>query len=225
MAKMKRKLKKILSLVLVLSLCMSMMGMTAFAQGDENPCEHDFVVNLEESTATCAQSGTEVSYCSKCGEKQVRADVILDHEPTSVTVTKQATCTEKGEETCYCELCDVSYTRSIPALGHQYGEDGVCIREGCGHTLSSVGSSFVVDDVWEKSNPSQPKFDTFTLTCTVRTTPDENGQGGTVAVTGWNGKEGNTTSTNVYILIPETVQDGQTAIPIPLRKVNLQFSR
>lgn len=207
MAKMKRKLKKILSLVLVLSLCMSMMGMTAFAQGDENPCEHDFVVNLEESTATCAQSGTEVSYCSKCGEKQVRTDVILDHEPTSVTVTKQATCTEKGEETCYCELCDVSYARSIPALGHEYGEDGVCIREGCGHTLSSVGSSFVVDDVWEKSNPSQPKFDTFTLTCTVRTTPDENGQGGTVAVTGWNGKEGNTTSTNVYILIPETVQD------------------
>ena len=46
MAKMKRKLKKILSLVLVLSLCMSMMGMTAFAQGDENPCEHDFVVNF-----------------------------------------------------------------------------------------------------------------------------------------------------------------------------------
>ena len=107
--------------------------------------------------------------------------MILDHEPTSVTVTKQATCTEKGEETCYCELCDVSYTRSIPALGHEYGEDGVCIREGCGHTLSSVGSSFVVDDVWEKSNPSQPKFDTFTLTCTVRTTPDENGQGENMA--------------------------------------------
>ena len=144
---MKRKLKKALSLLLALSLCMSMMGMTAFAQGNGTECEHDYVVNLEESSATCAQSGTEVSYCGKCGDKQVLENVILEHEPTTVTVTTPATCTEKGEEECYCKLCDVTYTRPIPALGHEYGEDGVCIREGGGHTLSSVGSSFVVDDV------------------------------------------------------------------------------
>lgn len=45
MAKMKRKLKKGLSLLLILSLCMSMMGMTAFAQGDGTECEHDYVVS------------------------------------------------------------------------------------------------------------------------------------------------------------------------------------
>ncbi len=207
MAKMKRKLKKGLSLLLILSLCMSMMGMTAFAQGDGTECEHDYVVSLEESSATCAQSGTEVSYCSKCGDKQVLENVILEHEPTTVTVTTPATCTEKGEEECYCELCDVTYTRPIPALGHEYGEDGVCIHDGCGHTISSVGATFVVDDVWKKSNPSQPKYDTYTLTCTVLSTPDENGQGGTVAVTGWSGIEGNTSKTSLYILIPETVQD------------------
>ena len=57
----------------------------------------------------------------------------------------------------------------------------------------------------EKAN-NKPSFDTFSLTCEILTAA-ENGENGSVAVTGWAGAEGNTSSTGIYILIPPTVTD------------------
>ena len=129
----------------------------------------------------------------------------MEHEPTEVTVTTPATCTEKGEEECYCAICDGTYTRPIPSLGHELDENGKCTREGCDYSVSSVGGTFKVDDCWEQYN-NKPSFDTFSLTCEVLTA-SENGENGTVAVTGWSGAEGNTKTTGIYILIPPTVTD------------------
>ncbi len=168
-------------------------------------CTGTFEIDPENTTATCYHSGTVAYKCSVCGASYTESNTFLEHDPTEVTVKTPATCTEKGEEECYCEICDETYLRSIPALGHELDENGKCTREGCDYSVSSVGGTFKVDDCWEQYN-NKPSFDTFSLTCTVLTAP-ENGENGTVAVTGWSGAEGNTSSTSLYVLIPETVTD------------------
>lgn len=165
-----------------------------------------YVFDRSQSTATCAASGTAVYVCDGCGDVFTQSDVILDHEPTRTEVTTPATCTERGEETCYCDDCGVSYPRPIPALGHDLDENGHCKREGCDYATTLVGGTFKVDDCWEQDS-GQSKFDNYSLTCKVLTPADENGQNGTVAVTGWALAEGVTSSTSVYVLIPETVKD------------------
>lgn len=165
-----------------------------------------YVFDRSQSTATCAASGKAVYVCDGCGDVFTQSNVILDHEPTRTEVTTPATCTEKGVETCYCDDCVDDYTRSIPALGHDLDETGHCKREGCDYATTLVGGTFTVDDCWAQYN-GKGSFDTFSLTCKVLTPADENGENGTVAVTGWAGAEGNTSSTNVYILIPPTVTD------------------
>ena len=168
-------------------------------------CTGTFEIDPENTTATCYHSGTVAYKCSVCGASYTESNTFLEHDPTEVTVKTPATCTEKGEEECYCEICDGTYTRPIPALGHELDENGKCTREGCDYSVSSVGGTFKVDDCWEQYN-NKPSFDTFSLTCTVLTAP-ENGENGTVAITGWSGAEGNTSSTDIYILIPPTVTD------------------
>lgn len=168
-------------------------------------CTGTFEIDPENTTATCYHSGTVAYKCSVCGASYTESNTFLEHDPTEVTVKTPATCTEKGEEECYCEICDGTYPRSIPALGHELDENGKCTREGCDYSVSSVGGTFKVDDCWEQYN-NKPSFDTFSLTCTVLTA-SENGENGTVAVTGWSGAEGNTSSTSIYILIPPTVKD------------------
>ena len=168
-------------------------------------CTGTFEIDPENTTATCYHSGTVAYKCSVCGASYTESNTFLEHDPTEVTVKTPATCTEKGEEECYCEICDETYLRPIPALGHELDENGKCTREGCDYSVSSVGGTFKVDDCWEKDS-NQGKFDNYSLTCTVLTAP-ENGENGTVAVTGWSGAEGNTSSTSLYVLIPETVTD------------------
>ena len=168
-------------------------------------CDGSFEIDSENTTATCFESGSVAYKCAVCGASYTESNAFLHHEPTEVTVKTPATCTEKGEEECYCEICDGTYTRSILALGHELDENGKCTREGCDYSVSSVGGTFKVDDCWEQYN-GKPSFDTFSLTCTVLTAP-ENGENGTVAVTGWSGAEGNTSYTGIYILIPPTVTD------------------
>ena len=168
-------------------------------------CTGTFEIDPENTTATCFESGSVAYKCAVCGASYTERSTFLEHEPTEVTVKTPATCTEKGEEECYCEICDGTYTRSILALGHELDENGKCTREGCDYSVSSVGGTFKVDDCWEQYN-NKPSFDTFSLTCTVLTA-SENGENGTVAVTGWSGAESNTSSTGIYILIPPTVTD------------------
>ena len=168
-------------------------------------CDGSFEIDPGKTTATCFESGSVAYKCAVCGASYTESNTFLEHDPTEVTVKTPATCTEKGEEECYCAICGVRYTRSIPALGHELDENGKCTREGCDYSVSSVGGTFKVDDCWEKDS-NQGKFDNYSLTCTVLTAP-ENGENGTVAVTGWSGAEGNTSFTNLYVLIPETVTD------------------
>lgn len=118
------------------------------------------------------------------------------------TILKQPTCTKSGLMDRTCPICqDTEKNAEIKATGHNF-ENGVCTV--CGESQVAVGGTFEVDDCWKQYN-EQSKFDNFSLICEVLTSPKDGK--GTVAVTGWKGAAGNTSSTKVYILIPETVTD------------------
>ena len=230
-------LKRVLAIVLALIMCVGMLNITALAIPvvEEVPethmkacpdctdgkvdcaacngigkteCTGTYIAQEDDSEtkATCYHLGDVVYVCDECGSRIVLKNNVLDHEKLwEKTVIEAATCTETGTMQIVCPKCKEEWTKTIPVLGHEYGEDGSCIHDGCSETAFSVGATFKVDDCWEKDS-NQGKFDNYSLTCTVLTAP-ENGENGTVAVTGWSGAEGNTSRTGIYILIPPTVED------------------
>ncbi|MBO7120722.1 MAG: hypothetical protein J6W03_10445 [Bacteroidaceae bacterium] len=56
------------------------------------------------------------------------------HEWSEWTEVTPVSCTEDGVNTRTCSFCGKTDTLTIPALGHLYGDDGVCSR--CGATFS-----------------------------------------------------------------------------------------
>lgn len=71
----------------------------------------------------------------------IKADVFAaksEHHFNEVVSEVKPTCTIPGVRTLRCtdringEQCPAEKTVSIPALGHKYGADGKCTREGCG---------------------------------------------------------------------------------------------
>lgn len=161
--------------------------------------------DMSRTTATCAQSGNAVYVCPVCGGEFTQSNVILEHEPTSTEVTTPCHLHREGRGELPLRHLQRGLHPLHPRPGHALDETGHCTREGCDYATTQVGGTFKVDDCWEQYN-GKPSFDTFSLTCKVLTAA-ENGENGTVAVTGWAGAEGNTSSTNVYILIPPTVTD------------------
>lgn len=148
---MKHNIKRILCMLLVLTMAFS-MSMPAFAA--DHAHVYDGVITTEpsctrngERTLTCTVEGcghvtTEpvsatghhfVNGVCACGESKIPAH---QHNYVEEIITP-ATCTVDGEKkfTCSVEGCDRPvYTDKILAPGHKYDENGVCTVEGCGYT-------------------------------------------------------------------------------------------
>ncbi|MBP3659759.1 MAG: discoidin domain-containing protein, partial [Oscillospiraceae bacterium] len=81
-----------------------------------------------------------------------------EHEWSDWTVTKEATCTEDGEQTRTCGTCGETETEVIPALGHDWNEDGTC--NNCG-AVKPTESEKITGITGEGSSvdTSEPAFD------------------------------------------------------------------
>ncbi len=112
-------------------------------------CECGEVLNRENhrgGEATC----TARAVCEVCGEPY--GSISGTHtwsDASSRRTFKEPSCTETGYKARYCTECGAEYTEDndreiIPALGHDYAENGnwlsddvfhwqVCTREGCGN--------------------------------------------------------------------------------------------
>ena len=55
---------------------------------------------------------------------------VHEHNYYVSEITREATCTDPGLRIMACEGCDSIYEEEIPALGHDYGDDGKCKRCG-----------------------------------------------------------------------------------------------
>ena len=96
-------MKKAISILLVLVICLS-MTLTVFATNGNGAVDDDFVISPGEGGISC------------------------DHEHTSGDQKKDPTCTEDGYyDRVICEDCGeiVEPGKIIPSTGHEY-KDGVC---------------------------------------------------------------------------------------------------
>lgn len=91
---------------------------------EQQKCEHNYVEVRTEPT--CQKLGNIKMICSKCGETDPGANIVLlskvPHNYTA-SITKASTCTTSGIKTYTCSMCRNSYTETIPATGHKYSSD------------------------------------------------------------------------------------------------------
>ncbi|MGN0819357.1 MAG: hypothetical protein ACI4M6_03050 [Christensenellaceae bacterium] len=89
--------------------------------------------------ATCVATGlTEGKHCSVCNEVTVPQTEIPEtgvHTWGDVSVDTPATCTEVGIGHQECANCDATQDVEIPALGHEFGVDGIC-KNDCGKSIA-----------------------------------------------------------------------------------------
>ena len=80
--------------------------------------------------------------------KKLLEEDICEHK-NSLTTTIEPTCTEDGKAMSTCGDCQSGWTEIIPALGHEFQEDGACVR--CGLIESEIikDSLSSMNTVWE----------------------------------------------------------------------------
>ena len=123
------------------------LDLTYAPVGTTPSCEHANTEARPEVPATCTENGyTAGTFCNDCqtyisGHEAIPA---LGHVWNEGEVTKAATCTEAGVKTFTCTRCNATKDEPIPALGHNFGEDGVCTN-GCGTTMISAGVTTLSD--------------------------------------------------------------------------------
>ena len=87
-------------------------------EAEQKACNHTYVDKVTKP-ATCTETGTMTSTCSKCG-KTVTSTIPKAKHDYEKKITKKATCTEDGEATYTCKNCGDTYTEKIPKTGHKY---------------------------------------------------------------------------------------------------------
>ena len=71
------------------------------------------------------QNGTHTAKCSVCGKENGTKSCT-----NFTTITYPATCLYVGYNRSVCRVCGYTKTITLPALGHEYGQDGKCTRCG-----------------------------------------------------------------------------------------------
>lgn len=125
------------------------------AKGTEtpiNPDNHAGETEVRNAVeATCQKNGYSGDvFCRDCGKLISQGHVVNKVDHNYETVVTAPTCTASGFTTYTCSMCGDSYKRNaVPALGHDYDENGTCRR--CGHTASATlafaqGTKALVDN-------------------------------------------------------------------------------
>ena len=98
----------------------------------ESHCEHLTHVFVAETPATCTSRGTGHYECAECGEYLSEGtEPALGHDYVIVR-TDEATCTEDGRAYFECarENCGATKEQLLPAPGHNFGANNVCLNCG-----------------------------------------------------------------------------------------------
>ena len=99
----------------------------------DDHCEHNMgYVWVSEVPATCTKQGSGYDECANCGEFiSYGTEPALGHD-YKVVKTDEATCTADGCLYFACDRADCNATKQqiIPAPGHNFGADNVCMNCG-----------------------------------------------------------------------------------------------
>ncbi len=125
--------------------------------GEHTPAQYGVMENRVESTCTEDGSYDSVKYCTVCGEEVSRTTFKLPSKGHTIVVDKAvaATCITNGKtEGRRCTVCGEVFAQQeiIEALGHQYGDDGICDVCGddgsCKHT--STTKKYDLNYCWDQ---------------------------------------------------------------------------
>ena len=101
--------------------------------------------------ATCTKNGKRLKTCEKCGVEE-EEKIPASHD-LKESARQPATCTTEGWAMMYCarEGCDYTTTKTFTKLGHSAGNDGYCMRDGCGVSLDEVEfGNDIADELCER---------------------------------------------------------------------------
>ena len=132
--------KRILSLLLILTMCLSLLPLSAFAEEPASPCEHDYIPTVTEPT--CTEGGYTTYVCALCGDSYVDDATDPAHRPEEAEATA-STCTTHGHTAgAVCAVCGVGLEgcEELPLAAHE-PEAVAAVSPTCtrpGHTEGAV---------------------------------------------------------------------------------------
>lgn len=138
---MMQKMKKIISLILILAMALSFCGCD-WLFGKK--CEHEYEVT-SQTAPTCTANGTKYKKCTLCDHTTTEPIAALGHDTVEETVSP--TCTEKGYLKTTCTRCDyLNQSNQTAALGHAFGawttiKQATEIQEGLEQRICSICST------------------------------------------------------------------------------------
>ena len=133
-------------------------------------CNHTNVVVDAAVAATCQKTGlTEGSHCADCGTVLVAQAETAIRACSFRAIVTPPTCTEQGYATYTCIWCGEvdEVTDYVDALGHSYGDNGVCSACGANKELLAgwnliltdrIGMSFHLNLTAEEAAKTQVRF-------------------------------------------------------------------
>ncbi len=167
-----KKSKRLLSILLMLTMLLSMFTVMAFAE-DPAFCPHKNKVHNEAFPATCTAGGMKAYYfCNDCGSYLLEEDGMtvttfdalqtskLGHDYVDLDDAAEATCTKPGKTASKkCSRCDdIIPGTTIPATGHNYVTQDDVVEATCtqpGRTASQKCSK-CGDTIEGMSTPMAP---------------------------------------------------------------------
>lgn len=128
-----KKRRYIQVICVALTLITVLSGCGRWVTNKDRTCRHVWDSGTVTVTATCSSEGEKKYTCKDCGE--VKTETLAKNNVHSAEVIERIapTCTEEGKGYgIFCAACKkVLYEpQSLPALGHNYGADGICQNGG-----------------------------------------------------------------------------------------------
>ena len=104
-------MKKILSLLLMLTLMLSASAVSVFA-GDESHV-HNWTEWTTEKESTCEEHGSEYRYCDVCEQYEHRELPLGPHDWSAWKTDEASTPYKKGVKSRYCIVCEKEEIKSV----------------------------------------------------------------------------------------------------------------
>ncbi len=106
------------------------------------PLGHDYSGKAVIEEATCETAGFKKTACARgCGSVKTEEIAPLEHSFGEERTTKEPTCTADGEKQSECTRCGKTVKTAIPALEHEWNEQGEVVPATCleeGYSASAV---------------------------------------------------------------------------------------
>ncbi len=114
-------MKKILTLILVLTLSAVVFAVAAFADGETPDHEHDYAAAVTDPT--CTEGGFTTFTCSVCGNSyEADRTEPLGHDWGEGEIVKEATEKSKGELKYVCSRCGEEKSELIPRVAREIAD-------------------------------------------------------------------------------------------------------